>query len=213
NMAAVDPSGIFRLGANDTVYVNVLPYFDPRIASAPPSSSAKAAAAAQAYGETIQNHGNAPDQIRLTYAATDFNTAGCTLTTLGGAGCPYRAVPTAIQPSWNTASGLTTLFDGPPTTPPAGNLEVLGNRNTGFSIDVPSDWAGMTDTTYSFPITVTSLIDDGAPAAANTVNITQTVIATKQSMTRYIGLEIADLIAAIQIANAAGVKTAGMLPV
>src|SRR5206468_1457413 len=63
NMAAVDPSGIYRLGANDTVYVNVLPYFDPRIASAPPSSSGKPSAPAQAYGETVQNHGNAPDQI------------------------------------------------------------------------------------------------------------------------------------------------------
>lgn len=213
NMAAVDPSGIYRLGANDTVYVNVLPYFDPRISSTPPGSSGKPSAPAQAYGETIQNHGNAPDQISLGYAAVDFNTAGCTLTTLGGAGCPYRAVPTVIQPSWTTAAGLTTLFDPPLSTPPAGNVEVLGNRNTGFSIDVPSDWAGMSDTTYTFTITVTSLIDDGAPPAANSVNITQTVIATKQSMTRYIGLEIADLIAAIQKANAAGVKTMGMLPV
>src|SRR3954466_11928248 len=214
NMAAVDPSGIFRIGANDVVYVNVLPYFDPRITSTPPSSSGKPSAPTQAYGETVQNHGNAPDQIRLTYAATDFNTAGCTLTTLGsGAGCPYRAVPTAIQPSWNTAGGLTTLFDSPLASPAVGNVEVLGNRNTGFTIDVPSDWAGMTDTTYTFPITVTSLIDDGAPPAANSVNITQTVIATKQSMTRYIGLEITDFIAAVQRANAAGVSTSGLLPI
>src|SRR4051812_15671268 len=213
NMAAVDPAGIFRLGGNDVVYVNVLPYFDPRISSVPPSSNAKPSAPAQAYGETVQNHCNAPHEIQLTYAPIDFHTAGCTLTTLGGAGCPYRAVPTAIQASWTTAAGLTPLFDAPLASPPTGNVEVLGNRITGFTIDVPSDWAGMTDTTYTFPITVTSLIDDGAPPAANNVSITQTVIATKESMTRYIGLEINELIGAIQIANAAGVKTAGMLPV
>jgi hypothetical protein len=214
NMAAVDPSGIYRLGANDVVYVNVLPYFDPRIASVPPGSIAKPSAPAQAYGETVQNHGNAPDQIRLTPAAIDFNTGGCTLTTLGSStACPYRAVPTVIQPSWTTAAGLTTLFDPPSSTPAVGDVEVLGSRNTGFTIDVPSDWAGMSDTTYTFNITVTSLIDDGAPPASNNLNITQTVIATKESMTRYIGLEIADFLAAIQRANAAGVSTGGLAPI
>jgi hypothetical protein len=209
----VDPSGIKRLGASDVVYVNVLPYFDPRISSAPPSSSAKPGAAAQSYNLTIQNHGNAPDQIRLTYTAVDFNTGGCTLTTLGRAGCPYRAVPTAIQPSWNTASTLTTLFDGPVVNPPVGNMPVLKAENTSFSIVVPSTWAGMTNTTYTFPITVTSLIDDGAPPAANVVNITQTVIATKQSMTRYIGLELADLATQIQNANAQGINSGGALSI
>jgi hypothetical protein len=213
DMAAVDPAGIYRLGGFDTVYVNVLPYFDPRISSVPPSSSGKPSAPAQAYGETIQNHGNAPDQIKLTPAAVDFNTAACTLTTLGGAGCPYRAVPTIIQPSWTTSAGLTTLFDPPSATPPAGNVEVLGNRNTGFSMDVPPDWAGMTDTTYTFNITVSSLIDDGAPPASNSVNITQTVFATKESMTRYIGLEIAEFLGEIQKANAAGVSSAGLMPI
>jgi hypothetical protein len=212
-MAAVDPSGIHRLGASDTVYVNILPYFDPRITSAPTSSSAKPGAAAQSYSITVQNHGNAPDQFRLSYQRVDFNTAGCTLTTLGAAGSPYRAVPTVIQAAWDTASGLTTLFDSPLLNPPAGNVPVLATRPTGFSIGVPSTWAGMTDTTYTLPITVTSLIDDGAPPASNVVNITQTVIATKQSMTRYIDLELADLATQIQNANAAGTNSGGSLPI
>jgi len=71
----------------------------------------------------------------------------------------------------------------------------------------------MTDTTYTFAITVTSLIDDGAPPASNVVNITQTVVATKQSMTRYIDLELADLALQIQTDNAAGVNSGGALPI
>ena len=39
------------------------------------------------------------------------------------------------------------------------------------------------------------------------------VTATKQSMTRYIGLELAELVVQIQAANAAGVKTGGALPI
>jgi hypothetical protein len=213
NMPATDPSNIKRKGAADVVYVNVLPYYDPRITSVPPSAVAKPGATAQAYAETVQNHGNAPDQIRLTYGAVDFNTAACTLTSLGGAGCQYRAVPTVIPPAWTTASGITTLFDAPLQSPPVGDVAVLATRNTGLTIAVPSTWAGMTNTTYTFAITVTSLIDDGAPPASNVVKIQQTVVATKQSMTRYIGLELTDLASQIQVANAAGIKTGGTLPI
>lgn len=204
NMASEDPSHFKRLAASDVIYVNVLPYFDPRITSTPAQSNGKPGAASQGYSELIQNHGNAPDNILLTSAAIDFNQGKCTLTTLGGAACPYRAVPTSIPATWTTAAGLTPEFDG---------LAVLGTGQTGFSIGVPPDWAGMTNTTYTFAITVTSGVDDGVPPASSAVNIKQIVVATKQSMTRYIGLELADLALQIQKANAAGVSTGGALPI
>jgi hypothetical protein len=70
----------------------------------------------------------------------------------------------------------------------------------------------MTDTAYSFTLTVASLTDDGKPAASNISTIKQTVKATKQSMTRYIGLEINDFINQITTANNAGYNTSGLLP-
>ena len=99
-------------------------------------------------------------------------------------------------------------------TPQFGPLGPLGTGNTGFTVSVAPDWAGMQDTTYQFTLTTTSTADtDDIPPAHHSVTVSQTVVATKQSMTRYIDLELADLALQIQNANTAGINTGGALPI
>jgi len=153
------------------------------------------------------NGGNVDDTEALSNRFVDFNSALCTLTTLGGSatGCPFRAVPTQIPASlWTTISTLDPQF---------GPLTPLGSGHDTFNIGAPLEWAGMQDTTYEVIITATSSADPALPPAANSRSLKHTVIATKESMTRYIRLEIDQFIGELQNANAAGVKTAGLLPI
>jgi len=114
-------------------------------------------------------------------------------------------VPTQIPASlWTTISTLDPQF---------GPLTPLGSGHDTFNIGAPLEWAGMQDTTYEVIITATSSADPALPPAANSRSLKHTVIATKESMTRYIRLEIDQFIGEIQNANAAGVKTAGLLPI
>jgi hypothetical protein len=71
----------------------------------------------------------------------------------------------------------------------------------------------MVNTTYDFTVTGTSTADTETPRASEAKNGTLTVLATKESMTRYIGLEIAELVERIEATNAGGTKTAGLLPI
>jgi hypothetical protein len=70
----------------------------------------------------------------------------------------------------------------------------------------------MVDTTYLYEVTTMSLEDDDPPAS-NSVLVEYTVLATKESMVRYIRHEILDLITEIETANAQGIKTGGLLPI
>jgi len=151
-----------------------------------------------------QIFGNVADTEKLGNNFLNFNSAGCTMTTLGSSGCPFRAVPTVLQNSWATIGSLPGTF---------GPLQPLGTADAGFTITIPPDWAGMQDTTYDVLFTSTSTADPDAPPAKNSLTMHQTVVATKQSMTRYIALELADLVVQIQNAGAAGVKTGGGLPI
>jgi hypothetical protein len=85
-------------------------------------------------------------------------------------------------------------------------------RLSALSIGVPAAWEGMQDTTYTWTLTATSTNGADTPPGSAISTVTQKVLATKQSMTRYIGLEIADFITQVQAADAAGYNTAGILP-
>ncbi len=213
-MDAVDPSDIHRLGAEDIVFIVVTSFFEPQIEVAPPSSSL-APGGSRSFDLTGTNFGNADDSMTVDVRFVDSNQAGCSLATLGTipatstAGCPYRAFPTVIPTgqggvNWTTVGNLTPEFG------PLGPLDV---QHDSFSIQVPADWAGMDDTVYQFIVTVTSTGDTASPAASNSTVVEQTVTASQQSMTRYAGLEIDELIGLIEQANAQGISTGGLLPI
>ena len=207
---AIDPSGERRTDANDVIFVKVESFFDPQLSVDLPAASAKPGVTLTYSVEGV-NGGNVNDTELLSNRFVDFNQAACTLTTLGSlpggstAGCPFRAVPTQIPASlWTTISTLDPQF---------GPLTPLGSGHDTFTIGAPLEWAGMQDTTYEIILSATSNADPALPPATNSRSLRHTVIATKESMTRYIGLEIAEFIDEIQKANANGVKTAGLLPI
>lgn len=203
-MASEDPSGHLRTGASDVAFFEVTAFSEPQVAAQPATASGKPGVAIE-YTVEGSNLGNVPDSLQLDATLVDFNRAGCTLTTLGTlADCPYRAVPTAIPAGWTTLDALPDGF---------GPLEPLGVETSPLSIAVPGDWAGMEDTVYQLVLSVTSLEDEDVPPASRSAVLERTVIATKQSMTRYVGLEIRELIAEIEAANAGGVRTGGLLPI
>lgn len=188
----------------------MLPFSDPRLSVAPTSSFAKPGATPESYAVQGQNYGNTKGALALTLAFVDFNSANCTLTTLGStAACPYRALPTVIQSTWTTSATFPTSF-GPLAQ--FGSSGSPQNANGSLSVGVPSTWAGMQDTTYTWTLTGTSTNGADAPPGSSIITVSQKVLASKQSMTRCIGLEIADFITQVQAADAAGYNTAGILP-
>jgi hypothetical protein len=122
--------------------------------------------------------------------------------------CPFRAVPTVIQEAWIVGE-LPEHF---PAGDPPGLMAPSRYDSSSFAIQVPREWAGMDDTVYDFELTASSTQDPGEPKASNTFPAEYEVKASKESMTRYIGLEIVELIAQIEDANAQGVQTKGLLP-
>ena len=141
------------------------------------------------------------DTILVSMQNHDFNTANCTLTTLGKIpDCPYRAYPTVIQPDW-VVDQLTGSY-GP--LPSGGSIEAGP-----LEITAPNEWMGMQDTTYKFDILAMSTKGNITKSELYTF----TVKATLESQARYFDAEIDELIAEIEKANAQGVKTCGLYPV
>jgi len=143
---AIDPSGERRTNANDVIFVKVESFFDPQLSVDLPANSAKPGVTLTYSVEGV-NGGNVDDTEALSNRFVDFNSALCTLTTLGGSatGCPFRAVPTQIPASlWTTISTLDPQF---------GPLTPLGSGHDTFNIGAPLEWAGMQDTTYEVIIT------------------------------------------------------------
>ena len=213
DMAHTDPSGNFRVDAVDVGFVKVKSFFEPQVVVLPNFDGGKPGTSRN-YRIEGTNGGNVNDSMSVATSFLDFNQASCTLTTLGrlpagtDPGCPYRAVPTVVPPAWNTAAGVT------PVLPPApAALEPLGSSSATFNISVPRDWAGMVDTTYRFRVTTVSQNDPADPRATRNFVAKHTVVATKESMTRYIGLEIADATATLVAADNAGVKLGGLKPI
>lgn len=202
-LGAVDPVGQTRVDAEDVVLIQVDAFYDPLIVAQPLTESGKPSVP-KAYTVEVSNGANVDDTITVDTDFIDFNQLGCTLTTLGSSPeCPYRAVPTAIELAWT----------GGKLPPSAGPLPPLGMVSNSFDVTVPTDWAGMEDTTYQVVFTVTSQGDPETPPATNNVLIEQTVIATMESMTRYIGLELEELIGVLEKANGKDIATAGLKPI
>jgi len=212
-LSALDPSLNHRIGAADIAFIKVESFYDPRVAVVaqdyfPAAPSAKPGISI-VYTVEGTNMGNSEDRMSVSVEFKDFNEAGCTLTTRGTLpGCPYRAEPTMIQDGWTTIASLATRFP----LDPFDSLAPLGSATDVLSITAPGDWEGMVDTTYLYEVTTTSLEDDDPPAS-NLVVVEHIVLATKESMVRYIRHEILDLITEIETANAQGIKTGGLLPI
>ena len=204
-MNAVDPSGLSRLGASDVSFIEISSFYDPQVDVRPVAPSAPPGVG-HAYDVTGVNFGNFEDSMTVQVEFVDFNQAGCNVATMGSqSGCPYRAFPTAIQPAeWTTAGGLAGSF---------GPLQPLELSSDGFEVLVPADWTGMEDTVYQFIVTVTSTDDPESPAAKNSFVVDQTVLATHETRTRFVGLGIDSLIAEIELAQEAGIQTGGLLPI
>jgi hypothetical protein len=183
-------------------------FFEPQAVILPNRDGGKPAVARD-YTIEGTNGGNADDSMSVRVDLLDFNESGCTLTTLGrAAGCPYRAVPTVVPVAWTTVPALS------PFLPPAlALLSPLASASSRFSLSVPRDWAGMDDTAYRFRVTTVSQKDPEAPPATVSFTAQHTVTATKESMTRYIGLEIEELIATLTAAEASGLKLGGLRPI
>jgi len=213
-LAAQDPLLNFRQGAPDTFIVEVLAFPNPLVSVPPggapgdlPFTTETGPGGQVDYAIQILNQGNAPDNISLSNEFVDFNESNCTLTTLGSIpGCPYRAVPTAIQLGWTNIGDIPTETGESfcDTFEVDGNdVEVCGLQqgtsvtlSPELSVLIPSDWAGMTATTYQYDATVTSTLDSSTnpPPGTMTNDIAQIQVnPTKESMMRYIGLELAEL--------------------
>jgi len=195
-----DPLNNYRTGSPDEALLEVIAFFDPQI-QVVPGAVQLTPGIAQSYAVEVRNGSNVEDSIDVTTEFLDFNRAGCDLVTLGlDPGCPYRAVPTVVPAAWLVGS------------PPNGFGPLLPSQFDldDFGIDVPGNWAGMTDTVYRFESTAYS---QAGPPANNSFVAEHTVQATLESRTRYIGLEIEALIGAIEQANADGIRTAGLHPI
>ncbi|HUR79853.1 MAG TPA: hypothetical protein VM733_03750, partial [Thermoanaerobaculia bacterium] len=207
NMASPDPSGIARINAKDLTFLQVKTFFEPQVVILPNADGGKPSVL-KTYTVEGVNGGNAPDNMSVALAFLDFNQGGCTLTTLGrAANCAYRAVPTVVPMAWTTAGNLS------PMLPKTGLFDPLNSARDSFTLSVPSDWAGMDDTTYRFRVTTVSQQDPESPKATKEFTGEHKVTATKESMTRYIGLEIEELITVLTNADNAGVKLGGLKPI
>jgi hypothetical protein len=200
-----DASGHRRLGAADVGLIEVVAFRDVRVAVTPPGTALKPGLTV-AYAIEGANMGNQADSMTLAVQFRDSNQAGCGLPDLGsGPGCPERAWPTRIDPgAWTTAGGLPAGF---------GPLEPLDVATAGFSVTVPRAWEGMRDTPYEFEVKVESPGAGLDPPVSRAVVVRHVVVATKESMTRFIRHEVLELIASLEEANAAGVPTGGLKPI
>lgn len=122
--------------------------------------------------------------------------------------CPYRAQVTRIDPAtWTTVAQLDPLF------PPSGVFEPLVSAHDTFAIRAPQEWAGMQDTVYEFTLTAASTADPAIPKAKNDRTARFKVLATKESMVRYLNLEVAEFLEQINQADAQGISARGIQPV
>jgi hypothetical protein len=207
-LAAVDPSNLPRLGAEKIVLMRIESFFEPQMTVVPAEAAVKPRGSVT-YTVEATNYGNDQDQFAMQSAFADSDTAGCTLTMNGRAPqCPYRAQITRIDPAgWTTVAELDALF------PATGFFQPLGSAQDTFSIRAPLDWAGMQDTSYEFTLTATSTRDPAISKATNEKTARFKVLATKESMTRYVNLEVAEFLEQIILADAQGIAMRGIQPV
>jgi M6 family metalloprotease-like protein len=112
----------------------------------------------------VYNFGNVVDDMSLSFTGIDFGTT-------------YEAYPTAIPQSWINFN--PTIVSASPGNSAKSNL----------TITVPSDWAGMENTTYDFMVTATSSITpDSHSETAHLI-----VHTTPESMMYYVKIELENL--------------------
>jgi hypothetical protein len=214
-----DASGHNRTDSFVIGYFNASAFYEPRVEIQDPKTRFPADPTilpgnSVNYTIQVRNAGNAPpppepgDIINVTNTFIDFNQGGCNLTTLGSESlkCPFRAFPTVMQDDWPENLDDILIDNFGPLKPGATNSSTI-------TITAPSNWAGMEDTTYQFELNATSQKDPATPPASTSSTGNFTIIATKESNTRFIGLEIRELIQNITRANAEGIKTHGSLPI
>jgi len=165
--------GLVRRDSDDTI-VHVLPFYEVDMWINPLVSTVKPRETAS-YKLVVRNKGNVPDSFDFTTEYPDFGDA-------------YRAYPTAIQPGW-----VDIVPD------PIGPINPCRLRRSDLTILVPGEWAGMEDSTYDFDVTATSVEDlTHIPPASDTESDELTIEATKESMVRYIALEVEWLTAEVE---------------
>jgi hypothetical protein len=205
SLTAFDGSNQTRYDAPGEFFIEVIAYHEPRLGVVIASQRALPGGALN-YGLHTENYGNVADTIGLARVNRDSNTANCDLADRGRgrAGCAYRAEVTRLPVEW------TTLLTLPGSFP---DMAAGGFDDRSFNIQSPPAWAGMEDTVYEVAFTGTVIEDAHAPFASAEAIARLTVISTSESRTRYIALEIEDVIARITNAQASGLKVGGLLPV
>jgi len=146
---------------SEVAIVHVLPFYEVDVLVMPETFVTEPSGTG-VYNIEVTNLGNVPDSFDTSLGFADFDGT-------------YRAVPTSIQPEWTAIDKTFVTLD-----PGASDIATL-------SIAVPSDWAGIEDATYDFTATATSRTD---PTADDSDSAGLTVEATKESMARYIDLEL-----------------------
>jgi len=189
-----------RIGAFDIANLRVEEFANPQ-AVLVPGQSFVLPGAFTTYKGVVTNSGNATDIITVGVARPDLNQSDCTIINMGQTlNCPYRALVTRLPDEW-----VTDRFSAS-----YGPLEPAGYDNSGeYIIKIPADWAGMQDLPYQLIVSAGSDISD----ISNDTVVVHTVKATLESRTRFIIRELNDLIAEIDKANQAGVKTCNLKPV
>ena len=206
----IDPSNMPRLGAEDVVLMRIESFFEPEL-KVTPEKIAVQPRVPVTFTVEATNFGNDQDRFEMQPTFADFNTATprCTLTTMGSEGCRYRSAITRIDAAnWTTvAKDLDAYF------PMECCFNPLDNRQDSFTIQAPPNWAGMVNTTYDFTLTATSTKDPAISKAKAEKTAQFTIQATKESMTRYVNLEVAEFLEQINLADAQGIAMRGIQPV
>ncbi|MFB5631130.1 MAG: hypothetical protein ACE5RN_06055 [Nitrosopumilaceae archaeon] len=200
NLNSPDPSNLVRRDAVNTIEIEIKPFGLPllRFDQEDLTPEVRIPGVTVGFETQVTNGGNAADTIAIEKALLDSNSGACSLTDRGNGNllCPYRAQITVIQDEWTTFEENIPLSTGElsskNTVPDTSvSTEWLSN------VMIPSDWAAMEDTTYQLFIKITSMHKDdpNPPGTPVTNEITQNLVitATKESMMRYIGLELDEL--------------------
>lgn len=208
NLQNSDPANFMRLGAEDVAVMRIESFFEPELTVTPMETAANPRTPVN-FNVEASNYGNDKDQFAVQVAFAESDTAGCSLTMNGsGPGCPYRAQITRIDPAaWTTVSELDTYF------PMNGLFPPLDVHRDSFSITPPADWAGMQDTVYEFTVSATSTMDPAINKAKKEKVVRFKVLATKESMSRYVNLEVSEFLGQIDLAAAQGIAMRGIEPV
>jgi len=148
---------------SEQAYMEILPFGQPHV-NIPINIREVYPGETTYYILDVYNLGNFWDDMALTFSGLDFVSA-------------FEALPTAIPQSWINFDPI--VVSAAPANMAKSNL----------TISIPSDWAGMENTTYDFEVTATSSITPDS----HTNDSHLTVIATPESMMYYVKAELENL--------------------